>query len=157
MLLIYGFLFMIFFYVFGGILLTGLLSGWGFTLLNPWSFLTIVIPLLFFLLVSGCGKTIGKYFKTSFMKNYTYSTAEYKSISGSAKNTVRFIMAAGGFNFAFYLISALTNLGSLNYLGPYIAMCLTSLTYSISISYFIFFPVQAWAENKINITKNESL
>jgi len=155
MLLIIGFLFMVLFFVFGSGVLVGMYSGPLFTLLHPWSFIAILVPIIFFLAASKSGKTIGNYFVSSFRKNFTYTITEFEGLSTSIKNTIKFTLATGGFNFIFFLINALSNLGSLNYLGPFLAMSLTSLTYSIAISYFVFFPVQAWAENKINALKNE--
>jgi flagellar motor component MotA len=47
------------------------------------------------------------------------------------------------------LIAALAHLGSPDNLGPNLAISLMTLMYSIVISFFVFFPTQAWAENKI--------
>jgi len=150
MLLLIGILFMIFFYAVAGILLVGIISGFIFTLVDLWSFLLILLPLLFFLIVSKSGKLICEYIKTSFMKNYIYTKNELQGLSKAIKNIIKFVLAVGGFNFVLFIINALANLGAPEYLGPYLAISLTSLTYSVAISFFVFFPVKAWAENKIN-------
>ena len=147
MLLILGFLFMIIIFVATGIL-TQMLS---FFLDLP-SILLIVIPLLFFLIASKSGSIIGKYIVTSFKKSHSYTRTELIGLSISVKNTIRFILAVGGFGFLFGLIASLAHLGSFNRFGPNLAISLLTLTYSITISFFIFFPLQAWAENKLNLT-----
>jgi len=147
MLLIFGTLFMIFMFV-----AVGILSQMLAFFLDLPSFLLIIIPLLFFLITSKNGIIIGKYIVLSFRKNHTYTRTELERIAISAKNTIRFILGMGGFGFLFGLIASLAHLGSLERFGPNLAISLMTLTYSISISYFVFFPLQAWAENKINST-----
>jgi len=150
MLLIFGTLFMIFIFV-----AVGILSQMLAFFIDLPSILLIIIPLLFFLITSKSGNNIGKYVALSFKKNHTYSRAELEGIAISVKNTIRFILAVGGFGFLFGLIASLAHLGSLERFGPNLAISLMTLTYSITISFFVFFPLQAWAENKINST-NES-
>ena len=105
--------------------------------------------MLFFLLVTKSGKIIGKYISTSFKKNYAYSIIELEQLSSAIKNTIKFILAAGGFCFMAFVVISLGYIGSPEQLGPNLSNCLLSLTYAVVISYFIFFPVQAWAENKL--------
>ena len=147
MLLIFGTLFMIFMFV-----AVGILSQMLTFFLDLPSILLIIIPLVFFLIASKNGNNICKYIVASFKKNHLYTRTELEGIAISAKNTIRFIMGAGGFGFLFGLIASLAHLGSLDRFGPNLAISLMTLTYSISISYFVFFPLQAWAENKINST-----
>ena len=149
MLILIGILFMVFFYAAAGILLVGMISGFLFTILDLWSFLLILVPLFFFLIVTKSGNIIREYIKTSFMKNYTYTKNELEGLANAIKNTIKFILAAAGFNFVLFIINALANLGAPEYLGPYLAMSLTTITYSIALSFFVFFPTQAWAENRI--------
>ena len=151
MLLLIGILFMIFIYAVACTLLAGmLLSGFLFVIFDLWSFLLIFISLLFFLFVSKSGNIICWYVKASFRKSYTYTKDELEGLSKAIKNTIKFLLATGGFSFILFIINALANLGAPEYLGPSLAMSLTSLTYSAAISFFVFFPTQAWAENKIN-------
>ena len=147
MLIILGFLFMIIIFVASGIL-TQMLT---FFLDLP-SILLIVVPLLFFLISSKSGSNIGKYIVTSFKRNHTYTKTELVGLSISIKNTIRFLLSVGGFGFLFGLIASLAHIGSLDRFGPNLAISLLTLTYSITISFFIFFPLQAWSENKLNST-----
>jgi flagellar motor component MotA len=150
MLIIFGFLVML--------LMFGLLSGFtggglGLALLafiDVPSFLLIVVPLIFFLCASKSGNIIGKYIKTSFKKDQLYTKIELKSISGAIKNTIKFILAIGGFCFIGGIILMMRFLEDRQMLGPSITVSLTGLFYAISVSFFIFFPTQAWAENQYN-------
>ena len=146
MLLIFGFMFMIFIFV-----AVGMLSQMLLFFIDLPSILLIFIPLLFFLITSKSGKSISKYIVLSFKKNHTYTKTELESFSISVKNIIRFILAVGGFGFLSGLIACLAHLGSLERFGPNLAVSLITLTYSIMISFFVFFPLQAWADNKINL------
>jgi flagellar motor component MotA len=66
------------------------------------------------------------------------------------RNTIRFILGAGGVGILLGVIGMLRNLENRAYLGPNLAVALLTVLYSIAISFFVFFPVQAWAENKLN-------
>ena len=147
MLLIFGFLFMVFILAAVGILTQAL----AFFIDLP-SILLIFIPLIFFLLASKSGNIIGRYIVMSFKKDHTYTRAELEGLSVSVKNTIKFILATGGFGVLYSLTASFANLGSPERFGPNFALSLLTLTYSIIISYFVFFPLQAWAENKINST-----
>jgi flagellar motor component MotA len=119
------------------------------------SILLILVPLLFFLFVTKSGKIIGMYCRASFSKNYMYTTAELTGISRAAKNTIKFIMSMGGFGFFTGLIAVLRYLEKPEALGPNLAISLMTVLYAITISFFIFFPLQAWAENRINLLAQE--
>ena len=147
MLLIFGFLFMVFIMIAVGII-TQMLA---FFIDLP-SILLIFIPLFFFLLTSKSGNIIGRYIVMSFKKAHTYTRAELEGLSVSVKNTIKFILATGGFGFLYSLTASFANLGSPERFGPNFAASIITLTYSIIISFFVFFPLQAWAENKINST-----
>ena len=147
MLLIFGFLFMVFIMTAVGILSQTL----AFFIDLP-SLSLILVSLFFFLPTSKSGNIIGRYIVMSFKKSHTYTKAELEGLSVSVKNTIKFILAVGGFGFLSGLIGCLANLGSPERFGPNLAVSLISLTYSIIISFFVFFPLQAWAENKINST-----
>jgi hypothetical protein len=116
------------------------------------SILLVFIPLIFFLLASKSGNIIGRYIVMSFKKDHTYTRVELEGLSVSVKNTIKFILAVGGFGFLWGLIASFANLGSPERFGPNFAASLITLTYSIIVSFFVFFPLQAWAENKINAT-----
>ncbi|MCL2809085.1 MAG: hypothetical protein FWD24_03335, partial [Treponema sp.] len=90
MLILIGILFMIFFYATAGILLVGMISGFLFTILDLWSFLLILVPLFFFLVVTKSGSILCRYIKTSFIKNYTYTINELEGLSKAIKNTIKF-------------------------------------------------------------------
>jgi flagellar motor component MotA len=149
MLLIIGFLFMVFIFA-----VVGILSGMAAVFIDLPSASLILVSLLFFLCVSKSGKILGRYIKTSFKKEHTYTGTELEALSAAVKNTIKFILATGGFGFMTGLIATLGYLGSPDKLGPNLAICLITLTYSITINAFVFLPVQAWAENKLNILKD---
>jgi flagellar motor component MotA len=109
------------------------------------SALLILMSLLFFLLISKSGKILGKYIKTSFRKEYLYTETELVALSAAVKNTIKFLLATGGFGFMSGLIATLGYLGSPEKLGPNLAVCLITLTYSIAVSCFVFLPVQSLA------------
>jgi flagellar motor component MotA len=144
MLLIFGFLFMVFIFA-----IVGIVSQFFHTLINLPSALLILVPLIFFLFASKSGNVFGRYIKMRKKKGHLYSEAELTALSIAIKNTIKFTIAVGGFCFIVFGIICLGYLGSPERLGPNLAICLTSLTYSIAVSYFVFFPTQAWAENKI--------
>jgi flagellar motor component MotA len=148
MLLIFGFLFTVF--VFAVVIIV---SGFFHALVNFPSALLILVPLIFFLFTSKSGSIIGKYVVTSFKINYKHTRAELEGLYVAIKNTVKFILATGGFSCITFAIVSLGHIGNPERLGPNLAISLTSLIYSIAVSYFVFFPTQAWAENKINILK----
>ncbi|GBU28226.1 hypothetical protein R84B8_01784 [Treponema sp. R8-4-B8] len=152
MLLIIGFLFMVFIFA-----IVSILSGVGTIFIDLPSALLILVPLIFFFLTSKSGNILGKYIKASFKKEYTYTETELETLSAALKNTIKFILAVGGFGFMTGLIASLAFLGSSDKLGPNLAVSLISLTYSITISCFVFFPVKAWAENKINLLKQNGV
>jgi flagellar motor component MotA len=114
----------------------------------PSALLTLVF-LFFFFFTSKSGSIIGKYIRSSFKKDYNYTRVELVSLSTAIKNTIKFALATGGFGFLAGAIASLA-VASREQLGPNIAISLITVFYSIIVSYIIFFPVQAWAENKIN-------
>jgi len=114
----------------------------------PSALLTLVF-LFFFFFTSKSGSIISRYIKSSFKKEYNYTRAELVSLSTAIKNTIKFALTTGGFGFLAGAISSLA-VASREKLGPNIAVSLITVFYSIIVSYIIFFPVQAWAENKIN-------
>jgi len=151
MLLIIGFLFMCFI-----LAVVSILSNAGAIFIDMPSAALILVSLIFYWLVSKSGKIIGNYFKTSFKKEYIYAATELAALSTALKSTIKFILATGGFGFMIGLVATLYYLGSPDNLAPNLAVSLITLTYSIMISYFVFFPVQAWAENKIAALKDEA-
>ncbi len=152
MLLIIGFLFMVFIFA-----IVGILSGAAAIFIDLPSALLILVPLIFFFLTSKSGNILGKYIKASFKKEYTYTKTELKTISVAVKNTIKFILAVGGFGFMTGLIVIFKYLDDKQMLGPSVAVALITILYSIMISCFVFFPVQAWAENKINMLKQNKV
>ena len=152
MILFLGLLFMLFFFTF-----IGTLSRSFMMLMDLPSALLIFASLLFFLLVSRSGKIIGKYISISFKRNYTYTKTELVQLSSAIRNTIKFILAVGGFCFIASAVISLGHIGSPERLGPNLAMSLITLTYSIAVGFFVFFPTLAWAENKINAMKDDVL
>jgi flagellar motor component MotA len=151
MLLIIGFLFMIFI-----LAIVGITIGVVTVFIDLPSALLIFVPLFFFFFTSKSGKILGKYIKTSFKKEYIYIGTELEILSVAVKNTIKFILAVGGFGFMTGLIATLAYLGSPDNLAPNLAVSLITLLYSIMITCFVFLPVQAWADNKIATLKDES-
>jgi flagellar motor component MotA len=113
------------------------------------SALLILIYLFFFFFTSKSGSIIGKYIRSSFKKNYNYTRVELVSLSVAIKNTIKFTLAVGGFGLLF---GAIACLGAESYkeMGAPVAVSLITVFYAIIVSYIMFFPVQAWAENKLN-------
>ena len=150
MLIIIGFLFTVFISVLvGGMTgMNGTRHGYAILLDFP-SALLIFILLFFFFFASKSGSIIGRYIKSSFKKNYAYTRAELVNLSTAIKNTIKFTLAAGIFGFLFGAIACL-GVGSYAEMGPNVAVSLITVLYAIIVSYLIFFPVQAWAENKLN-------
>jgi len=148
MLIIIGFLFSVLISVLVALMTLGSPSALAF--IDVPSALLTLIFLFFFLFTSKSGSIIGRYIKSSFKKNYVYTRTELICLSVAAKNTVKFTLATGGFGFLTGLIACLKNLEDKSMLGPNIAVSLMTVFYSIIMSYLIFSPVQAWAENKLN-------
>jgi flagellar motor component MotA len=121
----------------------------------PSALLTLIF-LFFFFFTSKSGSIICRYIKSSFKKNYTYTKTELESLSCAIKNTIKFTLAIGAFGFLAGVIASLMHLENRNMLGPNMAVSLFSVFYSVTVSYIIFFPVQAWAENKINAMGNDA-
>jgi len=144
MLLIIGFLFMVLTFT-----VVAVLTGTYTAFIYFPSVLLTLVSLLFYLLATKSGKILCRYINTSFKKEHSYTGTELAALSGAIKNTIKFTLAAGVFGFLVGLIAVLTFIGTPEKLGPVAALSLLTLTYSIAISCFVFFPVQAWAENKI--------
>jgi len=151
MLLLIGFLFLGFIYIGIISLMIGMFPAVAFFNLPALSL--FIVTLSFFLIVSKSGKILGKYIKSSFKKEYTYSLTELENLCTAVKNTIKFNIAAGLAGFLTFIVTALYFLDSPYRLGPNLAMGLSSVIYAVTISYFVFFPTQAWAENKINDIK----
>jgi len=132
-----------------------ILSGVGAVFVDLPSALFVLLPLLFFFFASKSGKILGKYIRTSFTKEYVYTANELASLSTALKNTIKFTFLVGGFGFFVGVIASLAFLGSSENLAPNLAIALITVLYPIMISCFVFFPVQAWAENKITALKDE--
>jgi len=153
MLLIFGFLLMVFIFIVVGI---GMPVG---TLVDAPSAVMILVPLLIFLIFTKSGGVIGRYIKASFRKEHSYSRSELACLSSAVKSSIKFILATGWVGFFSGLIGCLLSLLSMenrDMFGPNLAVSLITVLYSFSISYFVFFPTQAWAENKINALGNDS-
>ena len=145
MLLFIGLLFTILIYA-----VIGKTAGFLGIIADKWSLLIILGSLIYFLIASKCAGVIGRYIVSSFKKNYVYTINEITKLSAAIKNTIKFILAAGGFVFVTFAIVSLGHIGAPEKLGGSLGICLSSLTYALAISFFIFFPAQVWAENKIN-------
>ena len=144
MIIFSGALFAIIFTIF-----MGFLCGGAVWFVDTVSLVSIILPLVFFSVITKSGKAINTYIKCSFKKDYEYSALELKMIAMSAKNTVKFCNGMGVFGFLIGFIAALAMLSEPHQIGPTIAISLLTLFYAIGISYFIFFPLQIWAENKL--------
>ena len=152
MLFIFGVLLMVF------ILTVVSIVGGMSTFIDLPSASMILVPLLFFLIFTKSGGVIGRYIKTSFRKEHSYTGSELACLSSAIKSSIKFILATGWVGFFSGLIACLWNLLSLenrDMLGPSLSVSLIIVLYSFSISYFVFFPTQVWAENKINALGND--
>ncbi len=145
MLIIAGFLFMIFV----------LISASGFSnefiigIIDFPSLFIIVLPLIFFLIVTKSGKIILAYIKSSFTKDYKYSKSELNRISSAIKSTIKFVMATGLLGFLIGIINCFY-LSEPEYMLVNISVILVTILYSVAISMFVFYPTKVWADNKIN-------
>lgn len=144
MLLFAGFLFTVIIYV-----VIGRAAGFLGIIADRWSLLIFISSLAFILISSKSAGLLGRYIISSFKKNYEYSKNELECLSAAVRSIIKFILATGGFTFIAFLIISLGHIGAPEKLGVSLGICLSSLTYAVAISFFIFFPVQAWAENKI--------
>jgi len=149
MLLFIGLLFTILIYA-----VIGKTAGFLGIIADRWSLIIILCSLTFFMITSNCAGVIGRYIVSSFKKNYEYTINELAKLSAVIKNIIRFVLAAGGFVFVTFAIVSLGHIGAPEKLGVSLGICLSSLTYAVAISFFIFFPAQVWAENKINSLKD---
>jgi len=152
MLLFIGFLFMVFIFA-----VTTILTG-AYTALfiDMPSATLIIVSLIFFCIVSKSGKILGKYIKTSFKKDYVYTATELAALSKALKNTIKFTFLVGGFFFLAGVIAALRYLDTKDMIGPNLALALMTVIYAITVNGFVFLPVKAWAENKINTLKDDA-
>ena len=145
MLIIFGFFVMLLMFF-----LVGRISGMLWVFVNLPSIILITIPMIYFLIVSKNGNIIGKYLKSSFKKADEYTKNELDCLSAVMKNTIKFTLTIGFFYFIAGLIASIGYIGLPARLGPSLAISLCTLVYSVAISGFVFFPVQAWAENRKN-------
>lgn len=143
MLILVGFLFTVLLFT-----LVGWVSGMILFFVDMPSTLLILVPLVFFWIASKSGGVVVGYITSSFKKGCSYTVPELERIARVMKRTVRFVLATGGFGFIVGLIGCLANIGSPERLGPNLAVSLITLVYSIAVSFFMFFPVEVWAENK---------
>lgn len=137
------------------IFFVGLLCGGVAWFIDSPSFLVIVLPLIFFLCATKSGKAIGGYIKSSLKRNHEYGASELEIIAASAKNMVKFTLASGWLGFFSGLIAMLASIDNPALIGPNLAVSFITLFYSFAISYLVFFPVQAWAENKAKLIKHK--
>ncbi len=146
MLIIIGFLFMVLMFA-----LVGVIADILPLIIDIPSLIMVLIPLVFFLCVSKSGCILVKYIRSSFKKNYKYSRLELEGISAAIKNIIKFIMAVGGFVCVVCLIASITHLETLELVvfAANLAVSTISLTYAFALSYLVFFPTMAWAENKL--------
>ena len=152
MLLLIGFLFMFFIFV-----CVSMLSGvLPLQIIDLPSALIVIVPLIFFLILSRNGSVIGRYIKMSFTREHTYTGSELAGLSAAIRNTIRFILGTSGVGFVLGIIACLINLENKEYLGPNLAVSLIVVLYSIAICFFVFFPTQAWAENKLASLKDDA-
>jgi len=151
MLLIIGFLFMVFIFA-----VISVLTGAYTLFIDVPSALVIIVSLIFFCLVSKSGKILGNYIKTSFKKEHIYMSTELAALSSALKNTIKFVFWVGWFVFLAGVIAALRYLDSKDMIGPNLAVALMTVIYAITVNGFVFLPVQSWAENKINTLKEDA-
>jgi flagellar motor component MotA len=128
---------------------------------NIASLLCVLVPLLLFLILTNNGRIIKIYIMSSMKKEHRFDKDELQTIAGAAKSTGRFALGTGAF---FCLANILTMLSYMNFEDEFgasrlvydIAMTLISLLYAIAIAFFIFYPLQVWAENKLReLTKDD--
>jgi flagellar motor component MotA len=131
--------------------LAGLMVGALAWFIDAPSLILILIALVYFFVATKSGGVIGNYIKTSFKKEYVYSKAELESIAATLNNTMKITHAVGCFGMLTGLVAFLRHLSNPDLLGPNLAVSLITMLYSIAISYFVFFPAKAWAENRLKL------
>lgn len=134
--------------------LIGLSVGGLYVFLDLVSFLIVALPVTFFLLITKGGRILGEYFKLSFMKNSEYSEAQLRGIAGAAKSTMKIALASGFFGFLSGLMMTLyfVDLGGIASAAVFnvnLSVSLITLYYSIALAFFVLYPLEAWAENKL--------
>ncbi|MCL1988485.1 MAG: hypothetical protein FWG64_11040 [Firmicutes bacterium] len=144
MIIFKGTLFMILFFV-----AAALISGMGVFFVDIIFIVFILVALAVFMWLSASGKIIRTYVKTSLQKDYSYSASEFAQIATACKNTIKFIMGTGFILFMFGLVQLLGRLDTPEVIGIAVAMSLISLLYALAVSFLVFCPLQAWAENKL--------
>ena len=110
----------------------------------------VLVPLVFFLLITKYGKSLFGYIKSSLKKNYSYSEDELRNIASAAKSATKVTLTAGWFSFLIGLIIVLRTIDVPQMTGAYLSVMIISLLYSAGIGYFVLFPLQAWAEYKLS-------
>jgi len=144
MIIFKGTLFMILLFI-----VSGLVSGMGVFFIDIIFIVFILVSLAVFMWLSASGKVITQYIKTSLQKDHSYSTTELNKIATACKSTIRFTIGLGFIWFMFGIVQTLGNIGTPEVIGITVAMSLISLLYSLAISFLVFCPLQAWAENGI--------
>ena len=146
MILLIGLLFSVLF-----TLVIGAISGMIYAFIDLLSVTIVLIPLIFFLVSTKSCKIITEYMISSFKKNYEYSNAELESIVRVAKHSIRITLATGWFGFIIGIIGMLHRLDDPHTIGPMLAVGLLTVLYSIGVGFFMLFPLQVWAENRIQV------
>ena len=122
-----------------------------FIFLDLPSLVMVVVPLLFFLSVTKSGKHIRTYIRLSFKKNDgdLYNKSTLQAIIFASKNAIKFCVGIGILNFLYGINVMLVSLDAPEAIGPMIAISTITIIYSLGIGFFMFLPLQAWAQNKM--------
>ena len=156
MIILFGLLFTICMTAFWGLLITGSEGGRFLIYINMSSLLIIIIPVLFYFLVTKSVETVRRYIISSFKRGYTFKAAELESLAKAMQGARNVIIAAGVFGFFGGIIAILTSLSVPEEIGPNFAVAMITVHYAVSAGYFIFYPTQMWAEAKVKALREEA-
>lgn len=125
---------------------------------DPIAFFALLTLLLLFLIFTNSGRIFSSYIRHSVQRGYQFTRDELQGIIYASRYTGRFTMGCG---IVFFLCRCLWALACLNFedeggaftLTRNIIAAILPLTYALTIAFFIFYPLQVWAENKLNERK----
>jgi hypothetical protein len=133
-------------------------------LLNFWDGFTvfaIILPVALFLIFTKNGRIIWNYMHSSLDKNHQFSKTELQSIVTATRASGKFALGTGVFCLLGSFIMILANFNyaeqfAMNVLLRNLGVAFLTPLYTIAIAFFIFYPLQVWAENKLReLTKDD--
>ncbi|MCL2620671.1 MAG: hypothetical protein FWD97_07040 [Defluviitaleaceae bacterium] len=140
-----------------GLLFNGALNSSAFSdilvLIDVPSLAFVLIPLVVFSQLSGNAKLLRVYFSGSFKKAHQFSKDELEGFVLAVKGNMKVAIATGAVAFLVALVAGVLP----SWLADYgnelfilnLMISILPMIYAIGIAYFVLFPVQMWAENRL--------